>query len=59
MTSMAKGANVPVVSTAVRSTLRWSGGPGVPDVDVAALLLRSNGKVGGEDDFVFYNHPHD
>ena len=59
MTSMAKGANAPVASLALRSTLRWSGGPGVPDVDVAALLIQANGRVRGEGDFVFYNHPHD
>jgi stress response protein SCP2 len=56
---MAKGANVPVASAALRSTLHSAGGAGVPDVDVAALLLRANGKVSGEDDFVFYNHPYD
>jgi stress response protein SCP2 len=57
MPTLAKGANVPVDAAAVRATLSWTGGPGVPDVDVSALLLRSDGRVGSDDDFVFFNQP--
>ncbi len=57
MTQLAKGANVAVESSAVRATLRWTGGPGVPDVDASALLLDAGGRVGSDDDFVFYNQP--
>ena len=57
MTELAKGANVAVESAAVRATLSWTGGPGVPDVDASALLLGESGRVGSDDDFVFYNQP--
>jgi stress response protein SCP2 len=59
MTSMTKGGNLPLTVSLVRATLFWSGGEGVPDVDASALLLRSDGKVGSDDDFVFYNQPAD
>jgi tellurium resistance protein TerD len=58
MTEIAKGANVPVAATAVRAELSWTARPGAPDVDGSALLLRADGKVAGDDDFVFYNQPH-
>jgi stress response protein SCP2 len=57
MTEIAKGANVPVQATAVRAELSWTARPGVPDVDGSALLLRENGRVASDDDFVFYNQP--
>lgn len=57
MTTIAKGANLAVTAGAVRAQLRWSAGPGVPDIDGSALLLQSSGKVTGDDDFVFYNQP--
>ncbi|HZC71120.1 MAG TPA: TerD family protein [Jatrophihabitans sp.] len=57
MAPISKGANLPIAATAVRVALSWSGGPGVPDVDSSALLLRSDGRVGSDDDFVFYNQP--
>jgi stress response protein SCP2 len=57
MTSMAKGANIPIEATAVRAVLAWTGGPGVPDVDASALLLQENGRVNSDDDFIFYNQP--
>jgi len=57
MTTIAKGANLPVQASAVRVELTWTGGPGVPDVDASALLLGEYGRVGGDDDFVFYNQP--
>jgi len=57
MTAMAKGANLPVAASSVRAVLTWTAGPGVPDVDVSALLLTGQGRVRGDGDFVFYNHP--
>ena len=57
MTELTKGANVPVESAAVRATLSWHTGSGVPDVDASALLLQADGRVRSDDDFVFYNQP--
>jgi stress response protein SCP2 len=57
MPTLAKGANVPVDAAAVRAALSWTAGPGVPDVDGSALLLRGDGRVASDDDFVFYNQP--
>jgi len=57
MTQMSMGSNLPVGAAAVRATLRWTGGPGVPDVDCSALLLEESGEVGSDADFVFYNQP--
>ncbi|MCX5201444.1 TerD family protein [Streptomyces sp. NBC_00237] len=58
--AMMKGANVPLDATAVRAVLRWTPGPGIPDVDASALLVGSDGRVRNDEDFVFYNqvrHP--
>ncbi|PZS12328.1 MAG: stress protein [Pseudonocardiales bacterium] len=57
MTQMTKGGNVPVAALALRATLLWLGGAGVPDVDASALLLQADGKVSGDADFVYYNQP--
>ncbi|HEY5880168.1 MAG TPA: TerD family protein, partial [Nakamurella sp.] len=57
MPSMVKGSNLPVPASAVRCVLRWSAGPGVPDVDASALLLDEHGKVRGDHDLIFYNQP--
>ncbi|MDQ1663632.1 MAG: hypothetical protein QOJ68_3612 [Blastococcus sp.] len=54
MTSMSKGANLPVSAARVRATLAWSSDV---EVDASALLLTSSGKVRSDDDFVFYNQP--
>ncbi|MCC9711491.1 VWA domain-containing protein [Streptomyces sp. MNU76] len=56
-TSMAKGGNLPVAATAVQVELGWSGGVGAPDADASALLLRADGRVRDDGDFVFYNQP--
>ncbi|MEU9140150.1 VWA domain-containing protein [Streptomyces sp. NPDC048404] len=56
-TSMIKGANLPVAAQQVRVVLGWSGGPGAPDADASALLLREDGRVRDDGDFVFYNQP--
>jgi stress response protein SCP2 len=57
MTELTKGANVSLDAEAVRVTLSWAAGPGIPDVDASALLLQDTGKVASDDDFVFYNQP--
>lgn len=57
MTQLTKGSNTPLDAAQVRITLQWQPGPGVPDVDASALLLREGGKVASDDDFVFYNQP--
>ncbi|WP_042168683.1 TerD family protein [Paenibacillus gorillae] len=36
----------------------WSSGAGI-DVDFSAFLLRSNGKVSGDSDLIFYSNPSD
>ncbi|MFE1287713.1 VWA domain-containing protein [Streptomyces sp. NPDC058751] len=56
-TSMSKGANLPVAAQRVRVVLGWSAGPGAPDADASALLLRADGRVRDDGDFVFYNQP--
>lgn len=55
--AMLKGSNVPLNATAVRAVLRWTPGPGVPDVDASALLLGTDGRARNDEDFVFYNQP--
>ncbi|WP_214408145.1 VWA domain-containing protein [Pseudonocardia lacus] len=57
MTSLSKGANVPVAAAAVRAELSWAAGAGTPDVDASALLVTDAGKVRDDTDFVFYNQP--
>ncbi|WP_329036576.1 VWA domain-containing protein [Streptomyces sp. NBC_01725] len=58
MTTLSKGANLPVTVPSVRAVLSWSAGPGIPDVDGSALLLTDAGQVRSDGDFVFYNQPH-
>ncbi|OEU88083.1 hypothetical protein DB35_16755 [Streptomyces abyssalis] len=55
--AMVKGSNVQLETVAVRAVLCWAPGPGVPDVDASALLLGEGGRVGSDEDFVFYNQP--
>lgn len=57
MTVLSKGANTALNVSSLRATLSWSAHPGVPDVDVSALLLTASGKVRDDNDFVFYNAP--
>jgi stress response protein SCP2 len=57
MTELTMGGNIELPSSAVRASLQWQAGPGVPDVDASALLLGTDGKVGSDADFVFYNQP--
>ncbi|MFI2210703.1 TerD family protein [Streptomyces sp. NPDC020141] len=55
--AMMKGSNVPLHVSAVRAVLRWTPGPGLPDVDASALLLGPDSRVRSDEDFVFYNQP--
>ncbi|MFI8964983.1 TerD family protein [Streptomyces sp. NPDC053493] len=55
--AMLKGSNVPLDTAAVRAVLRWTPGPGVPDVDASALLVGPDRRVRSDEDFVFYNQP--
>ncbi|GGN54948.1 resistance protein [Streptomyces albiflavescens] len=60
MTDMAKGGNLPVPAAVLQVAVTWQQGPGVPDVDVSALLLDATGRVRSDADLVFYNqreHP--
>ncbi|MEY9841539.1 VWA domain-containing protein [Streptacidiphilus sp. EB103A] len=57
MTSMRKGSNCPVPTTALHAVVSWRTDAPAPDVDVSALLLDSSGKVRSDADFVFYNQP--
>lgn len=51
---LSKGVNAPLAAEAVMVRLITTGAP----VDVSAVLLTSHGKVRGDHDLVFYNHPH-
>ncbi|MCC3772572.1 TerD family protein, partial [Streptomyces sp. UNOC14_S4] len=55
--AMQKGSNIPLDARNVRAVLRWTPGPGVPDVDASALLVGDGGRVRTDEDFVFYNQP--
>ncbi|MEE1753648.1 TerD family protein [Streptomyces sp. SP18CS02] len=61
MTQIPKGANLPVpASGPLQVAVCWRTGPGLPDIDVSALLLDGGGLVRGDADLVFYNqrvHP--
>ncbi|HZC70012.1 MAG TPA: TerD family protein, partial [Jatrophihabitans sp.] len=57
MTQMSMGSNIAIPALSVRATLYWTAGPGIPDVDAAALLLEQDGEVASDADFVFYNQP--
>lgn len=57
-----KGANVSLLSrrdpsARLQAVVRWANPRGAADVDVAALLLSSDGRVRSDEDFVFYNSP--
>lgn len=54
---MVKGSNLPLDAHGVRAVLRWSPGPGAPDVDASMLLVGPDGRVRSDADFVFYNEP--
>ncbi|MFB7605659.1 TerD family protein [Streptomyces gardneri] len=59
---MAKGANIGLTALsedagAVIVSLSWSSASGDGDADVSVLLLDGSGKVRGDTDFYFYNHP--
>ncbi|UWE13558.1 TerD family protein [Actinacidiphila bryophytorum] len=59
---MGKGSNVGLAELssqtgAVVARLGWSSASGDGDADVSVLLLGADGKVRGDADFYFYNHP--
>ncbi|MEV6009650.1 TerD family protein [Streptomyces sp. NPDC051976] len=54
---MVKGSNIQLDAPGIRAVLRWSSGPGAPDVDASMLLLGPDGRVRSDTDFVFYNEP--
>lgn len=49
---LSKGANAPLPGMSVRVEVTSS-----TPLDIAALLVTSNGKVRSDDDFIFYNQP--
>ncbi|MFJ5547478.1 TerD family protein [Streptomyces sp. NPDC093225] len=62
MHEMPKGANVALAALteqpgAMVVSLGWTSATGDGDADVSVILLDDNGKVRGDDDFYFYNHP--
>ncbi|MEU5160148.1 TerD family protein [Streptomyces sp. NPDC020875] len=62
MQEMCKGANVALAALSEDSggvivSLSWSSAEGDGDADVSVLLLDDGGKVRGDADFYFYNHP--
>ncbi|WJV47587.1 VWA domain-containing protein [Streptomyces flavofungini] len=57
VSSLSKGANLPVGASAVRVELAWGEGVGGPTADASALLLSATGRVRDDADFVFYNQP--
>ncbi|MGY5125621.1 TerD family protein [Streptomyces nigrescens] len=52
-TRLAKGGNAVLSAAVCRVTLTSS----TTGIDVSAVLLGQDGKVRGDDDLVFYNHP--
>ncbi|MFF9346885.1 TerD family protein [Streptomyces sp. NPDC014734] len=59
---MKKGSNVGLATLSedvgsVMVSLAWSSDTGEGDADVSVLLLDTNGKVGSDADFCFYNNP--
>ncbi|WP_314614519.1 TerD family protein [Streptomyces stackebrandtii] len=62
MQEMSKGANIGLAALSedagsVIVSLSWSSVAGDGDADVSVLLVDSSGKVRGDSDFYFYNHP--
>ncbi|MFF8381120.1 TerD family protein [Streptomyces sp. NPDC015661] len=62
MHEMSKGANIGLATLSedtggVVVGLSWSSATGDGDADVSVLLVDAGGKVRGDTDFYFYNHP--
>lgn len=62
MREMHMGGNVGLAELSkdtgsVVARLAWSSASGDGDADVSVLLLGADGKVRGDEDFFFYNHP--
>src|SRR5690242_14594856 len=59
---MTKGANVDLAGLTTATgplivALSWIDPSGEGEADVSVLLVNTDGRVGGDDDFVFYNQP--
>jgi len=54
MTRLIRGANAPVETAQVTVAVRYRGSARVPEVDISAFILRTGGKVAGDEDMVFY-----
>ena len=52
---LSKGGNAPLVDTSIRLALAFDRTPEGADIDVSAYMLRSDGRVRGDDDMVFFN----
>ena len=50
-----KGQKIPLNETFLR--IKFERNAGALDIDTAAFLLQNNGKVAGDEDFVFYGNP--
>lgn len=57
MSTLAKGANIPVEADRVLVELGWTAAPQLPDLDASAVLLGTSGTVRSDGDLVFYNQP--
>ncbi|WP_435185593.1 TerD family protein [Streptomyces sp. bgisy126] len=57
MNRIPEGDGVPVPPQPLHVAIGWQTGHGVPDVDVSVLLLGPAGRVRGDADLVFCNHP--
>lgn len=58
MADLIKGGNAPIATRTPRASVVWSAaGDAAADLDVAAFLLRGDGRVGGDADMIFFNNP--
>ncbi|MYW01218.1 VWA domain-containing protein [Streptomyces sp. SID3343] len=57
MTNLAPGANMSIPETPLDIVLTWPVVAAGPTVEVCALFLGADGRVRGDEDFVFYNNP--
>lgn len=62
MQQMTKGANVELSGLSEASgpmtvALSWTDPSGAGEADVSVLLINADGKVGSDEDFIFYNQP--
>ncbi len=55
--TLSKGQNIPLPNDIVRVDIVLGWTESEIEIDASALLLRADGKVGSDGDFVFYNQP--